>query len=258
MTRAALLSLVLCLGYPCATHQARAAQLNYKLYVLGFPVADAVLGIDLATRAYRASLGFRTTGLADLATNGRLQQSASGRFEGDWPAPLEFNSNGSLRGQQRIVDLTWHDGNPIATTITPPNATEREDVPPILRAHTIDPLSMIVQLVALAARTGRCEGAAHGYDGRQLELFEARTAGEEDLPRSPRSSFSGHTLRCDFTDQTLAGFRFGSPPEEKLRMHQGTIWLSQVLPGAPRLPVRASIETRWLGDAMIYLTSVAP
>ena len=43
-----------------------------------------------------------------------------------------------------------------------------------------------------------------------------------------------------------------------MRVHRGTIWLAQVLPGGQMVPVRASVETRWLGDAMIYLTSTSP
>jgi hypothetical protein len=56
----------------------------------------------------------------------------------------------------------------------------------------------------------------------------------------------------------LAGYRIGSGRDDDLRIHRGTIWLAQVLPGAQKLPVRASVETRWLGDAMIYLTSASP
>ena len=85
---------------------------------------------------------------------------------------------------------------------------------------------------------------------------EARTAGEEELPASGHSNYAGRALRCDFTDRTLAGFRTGSSRNDDLREHRGTIWLGQILPGSPRLPVRASVETRWFGDAMIYLKSV--
>ena len=43
-----------------------------------------------------------------------------------------------------------------------------------------------------------------------------------------------------------------------MRPRRGTIWLARLTPGAQFLPVRASIETLWLGDAMIYLTRMAP
>jgi hypothetical protein len=258
MKCAAPLILLLCLASPLAAHPAAAAQLSYTLYVLGLPVADAVLSIDLGSPAYRVTLRFRTTGLADLVAGDRLEEHANGRFEADRPAPLEYTSNGRLHGQDRVVDMSYRDGAPVLAAITPPNEAEREDVPAALRARTIDPLSVIVMLLHLTATTGRCEGSARAYDGRRLQQLDARTAGEEDLPPSSRSSFSGRGLRCEFTDQTLAGFRIGSGRDDDLRTHRGTIWLSQVLPGVPRLPVRASVETRWLGDAMIYLTAASP
>jgi hypothetical protein len=91
-----------------------------------------------------------------------------------------------------------------------------------------------------------------------LELFEVKTAGEEELAPSGRSNFRGHALRCDFTDKTLAGFRLGSGREDDARERRGSIWLAGIFGESQRLPVRASIETRLLGDAMLYLTAAAP
>lgn len=258
MKPAAPLILLLCLASPLATYGAAAAQLNYTLHVVGLPVADASLNLDLAASTYRVILRFHTTGLADLVDGGRLEETVSGRFENDRPAPQVYTSVGYLHRQERIVDMTWHDGTPVTTAISPANATEREDVPVALRAGTLDQPSLIVLLLHLTDRTGRCEGSGRSYDGRDLQSFASRTVGEEDLPGSSRSSFAGRALRCEFTSQTLAGFRFGTGGEQDHRPHRGTIWLARVLPGLPRLPVRAAVETRWFGDAVIDLTSASP
>ncbi|MGA3003027.1 MAG: DUF3108 domain-containing protein [Acetobacteraceae bacterium] len=258
MKPATSLIALLCLTSPLAVHRAIAEQLNYTLHVVGIPVADAALTINTTGSAYRAVMRFHTTGLANLVDGSSLEEAVSGEIKNDRPAPQVYSSNGYLHGQNRIVDMTWQDGSPVATAITPPNATERADVPVALRAGTVDQVSLIILLVHLAQQTGGCEAAARSYDGRDLQLFQVRTAGEEELPASGRSSFSGRALRCDFTSQTLAGFRFGSGGEQDHRSHRGTIWLGQVVPGGPRLPVQAAVETRWFGDATIYLTSVAP
>jgi hypothetical protein len=258
MKRAAPLILLVCLSVQLAGTAAHAARLNYTLYVLGLPVADAELGVDLSASTYRMTFRFHTTGLVDVVAGDRQDEHTSGRFEGGRPAVLEYGANGHLHGNDRVVGLTWRDGTPIVTTIIPPNEGEREDVPVALRAHTMDPLSAIVLLLHEAAQIGRCEDSARAYDGRRLQVFVSKTAGEEVVPPSSRSSFSGRALRCDFTDQTLAGFRLGSGRDDDLRTHKGTIWLGQILPGGPPLPVRAAVETRWMGDAMIYLTSASP
>jgi hypothetical protein len=253
MKRAGPLTLLLCI----AACSAGAAQLNYTLYVVGLPVADASLNVDMSGAVYRGILGFHTIGLTNLVDSGRLEETTTGHFEGDRPVPQVYTSSGYLHGQTRMVDMTWRDGTPVVTAITPPNATEREDVPEALRAGTVDPISLIVLLIHLADQTGRCDGTARGYDGRDLQVFNVRTMGQENLPSSIRSSFSGHAERCDFVSQTVAGFRLNSGDQDR-RPHRGTIWLAHVLPGNPPLPVRASVETRWFGSAMIYLTSVSP
>jgi hypothetical protein len=258
MKPATPLILLLCFAPPFAVHRAIAEQLNYTLHVVGIPVADAALNIDLTEAGYHAALRFHTTGLANLLDSGHLEETVSGGLRNDRPAPQVYTSNGFLHGQNRVVDMTWQDGSPLVTAITPPNATEREDVPAALRAGTVDQVSLIVLLLHLADQTGRCEATARSYDGRDLQSFQVRTLGEEELPPSGQSSFSGRALRCEFTSQTLAGFRFGSGGEQDHRPHHGTIWLGRVVSGGPRLPVRAAVETRWFGDATIYLTSVAP
>jgi hypothetical protein len=249
--------ILLCLAAPFM-HRAIAEQLNYRLHVVGIPVADAALNIDLTETGYRASLRFNTTGLANLVDSGRLEDTVSGGLRNDRPAPQVYTSNSYLHGQHRVVDMTWQNGNPVVTAIDPPNATEREDVPAALRVGTVDQISLIVLLLHLADQTGRCDGSARSYDGRDLQLFQVRTVGEEEVPASGQSMFSGRALRCEFTSQTLAGFRFGTGGEQEHRPRRGTIWLGRVGPGGPRLPVRAAAETRWFGDATIYLTSVAP
>lgn len=251
-----LILLPVMLALAVAARPAEAVELNYSLYFLGVSAADAKLSFDIAEASYRLTLAFHTTGIADLFVGDRLEEHTSGRFEKDQPAPADYASNGHLRGQDRVVDMTWHDGMPTITAITPANRTEREDVSTPLLAHTVNPLDAFVLLLHQVARTGRCEGSSRAYDGRRLQLLEARTLGEEDLPESVHSSYAGHALRCEFTDRTLAGFRTGAGRDNDLKDHRGTIWFSQVLPGLPRLPVRASVETRWFGDAVIYLKSI--
>jgi hypothetical protein len=258
MHRVAPLILLLSLAPFSPMPKAAAADLNYTLYVVGLPVGDATVSLDLGTSAYRAGLRFHTTGIADMFVGDRVDEHTSGRFESDRPSPVEYFSTGRRHGTDRIVGMTWHDGTPVVTTITPANSTEREDVPAALLAHTVNPLDAIILLLRQVARTGRCEASSRAFDGRRLQLLEARTLGDEDIPPSGRSSFSGRALRCDFTDKTLAGFRLGPGRDDDLRDHHGTVWLAQISPAGQKLPVRASVETRWFGDATIYLTSASP
>jgi hypothetical protein len=258
MIRAAPLILLLCLALPGAASRADAAQLSYTTYVVAVPVVDAVLTVDLTAATYRTALGFHTIGIANLFANSLVDDHVTGRLEGDQATPAEYSSKVRLHGEDRFVGMIWRDGTPTVTALTRGSDDEREDVPAASRAHTIDPLSALTRLLRLIDQTGRCDASSQTYNGRRLQSFVLKTAGEEDIAPSNRSSFSGRGLRCDFTERTIAGFRLDSRRDAEAREHHGTVWLSRIIPGGPRLPVRASFETPWFGDATTYLTAATP
>lgn len=53
----------------------------------------------------------------------------------------------------------------------------------------------------------------------------------------------------------VAGFRLGDDHARDSRPLRGSAWLAPVVSGGPPLPVRMSFETRWFGDATMYLTA---
>jgi hypothetical protein len=96
------------------------------------------------------------------------------------------------------------------------------------------------------------------YDGRRTVEIEAHTVGDEVLEPTNRSSFSGKTLRCDFSGRMLAGFLFGDDRERDSKPMHGSAWLAPVAAGGTPLPVRMTFQTRWFGDATMYLTGIGP
>ena len=250
--------LLICLAAPLTGPGPRAAQLNFDLYAVGVQVGESVMTVDLSASTYRMGLRYRTTGLARIVSNDSLDQTSAGAFEKDLPVPLEYKSVGKLRGHDRIVTMSYRNRNPVPTLIDPPNEAERDIVPEAHWQGTVDPLSAMAEMLRDAARTGRCDVSQRTYDGRRLEMFEARTVGEDDIASSGRSSFSGRSLRCDYTRQPIAGFRLGSGRAEDSRARHGSFWLAPVAPGGPPLPVRGVIDAMYLGEVTMYLTSVKP
>ena len=252
------MSILLFLIVSIAPRDAAATQLTFNLYALGFPVAESSMIVDLAPSGYHMGLRYHTIGLARVFDGDKLDQSSNGTFEHEQLVPLEFRSFVRLHSQDRVVVLDYRNGNPIVASISPANDAERETVPMARREHTFDPLSAMMDMLHLAAQTGHCDLSHYTYDGRRLELFEARTVGEEDVAPTSRSIFSGRGLRCDYSSQTVAGFRLGDGRDEDARPRKGTVWLAQVVPGGPRLPVRGLVDVRFLGAATMYLTAVTP
>ena len=251
-----LLSLLFLIA--AARGPALGAELNFSLYSLGIPVAESTMLVDLAGSRFRMGLRYHVTGVARLFSGDKLDEVTTGYVNDGKPAPVEYRSAITLKGRDRMVTLDFHDGSPTIAAIDPPNASERDEVPPPRLARAIDPMTAMVSMIMAVTQTGKCELSHETFDGRRLELFYARTAGEEDLPVNSHSTFSGRALRCDYVSKPLAGFLTGSGREEDARPRQGTIWLAHTLPGGPLLPVRALVDSRFLGQATMYLTSVSP
>src|SRR5580658_10153838 len=105
MNRVVPLTLLLCMASWAMAPGAVAAELNYRLYVLGIPGGEAAFSLDLAAATYRMEMHFRTTGIADLLVPDRMEERTAGRFENDLPTPVEYGSNGRRHGEERIVNM---------------------------------------------------------------------------------------------------------------------------------------------------------
>ncbi|MGH7153830.1 MAG: hypothetical protein ACREF3_07850, partial [Acetobacteraceae bacterium] len=89
---------------------------------------------------------------------------------------------------------------------------------------------------------------------RRLTRIDVRTAGIATLDTTIRSVFAGRALRCDFTQQMLAGFLRDNDSAAAHRPDHGSVWIAPAFPGSPPVPVRLAFATRWFGDVTLYLT----
>lgn len=251
----ALLSLLL----PGAAFAQTPASLHasYDTYAAGLHVAEVETGFSFGQWSYQMHLGYHTTGMVGFLFGGHQYDLVNGSWQGNHAEPSRFVGKGSWRGIDRQADIDYQDGKPLIRQLVPPNDAEREPVPDALQAHTIDTLSALAELIRAVQSTGRCEATAHTYDGRRAVEIEAHTVGEEVLAPTNRSSFAGKALRCDFSGRMLAGFLFGDNRERDSKPMHGSAWLAPVAAGPP-VPVRMAFETRWFGEATMYLTGIGP
>lgn len=231
---------------------------RYDMFAADLPVADIDTGFRIGPRDYRMTLSYRTTGLVGFLYRAHQATIVTGGWNGSRPEPVRFFGEGALRGEQRVTDIEYTAGRPVVRQLVPPNANEREPVPEALQIGSLDTLSSLIDLLRTVGTTGSCELTVHTFDGRRATEIEAHTVGEETLPPTRRSIFSGRALRCDFAGRLLAGFKFGDDRAREGRPLHGSAWIAPAVPGGPPMPVRMRFETRWFGDATMYLTSVAP
>jgi hypothetical protein len=241
-----------------AVHPTAPFHARYDTYAAGMHVAEVETGLSLGPWTYQLNLGYHTTGMVGFFFRGHQFDFVDGSWHGVQAEPSRFVGEGSWRGIDRQADIEYQDGKPIIRQLSPPNDAEREPVPEALQAHTIDTLSALAELIRVVDATGRCETAVRTYDGRRAVAIEAHTVGEEVLEPTDRSSFAGRTLRCDFSGRMLAGFLFGDDRERDSKPMHGSAWLAPLAAGGPRLPVRMTFETKWFGEATMYLTGLGP
>ena len=239
---------------PTRADETRPLHLDYETYALGVEVAELSAGFVLGRRDYQIDLAFHTTGLIGAMFGGHQKSSVAGVWEGDRPEPLRFVGDGFWHGQSRRIEIDYQAGHPMIRRLVPLNDKERDPVPVELQARSVDTLSALALLMRRVARTGRCETEIVTFDGRRAVGMRARTGPEETLSPTKGSSFAGPALRCDFEGHLLAGFPRDGDRAELRRPKRGSAWFARVVPGAPPLPVRISFETRWFGDATMYLT----
>lgn len=245
---------------PCVAFAQAPASLHatYETFAAGIRVADVQAGFDFGPRTYQMSLAYRTTGVVGFFLRGHQLDQVNGAWHGNMASPSVFLGRGTWRGRDRVAEIDYRQGMPMIEQLVPPNSAEREQVPEALQANTVDTLSALAQLIRVVGATGTCAMTVRTYDGRRAVEIEAHTVGEEVLEANDRSTFSGKALHCDFSGRMLSGFKFDDDRARDSRPMHGSAWLAAVAPGGPPLPVRMSFETRWFGDATMYLTGFGP
>ncbi|MDI3306685.1 MAG: DUF3108 domain-containing protein [Acetobacteraceae bacterium] len=216
---------------------------------------EALLQLD--GPRYRIVTRLHTTGLTGFFLHGEQLALAEGAWRGAEPVPFTYRLEGRWRGNLRRVVMDYtRPGQPRLQAVEPPNEAERETVPEELQRGTTDALSAMAKLARSVALTGRCDGEAAVFDGRRRADYRASTSGVERLPAE--GAFHGEALRCAFEGRIIAGVRRGDDPEEARQPQFGTAWLARVLPGAPPLPVRIEVPSRWFGTIRVVLTGLRP
>ena len=249
-----LLALSLLIPGPVAAQDAPQARATYNLYAAGFHVAEIEETFGIAPHSYDIRLAYHTTGVVSLFHHGHQLNTVFGTWDADRPQPQEFQSVGVWQGEDRVTLMDYVHGQPVVRSLIPPQDKEREPVPLALQQNSLDSLSAMALMVRRVMATGKCDAAVRTFDGNRASDVSAHTVGDETLLPDTRSMFAGRAMRCDFVGRMVAGFLYeDSSPFDRRPLH-GSAWLATVIPGAPPVPVQMQFDTRWFGEATMYLT----
>lgn len=236
---------------------ARAAPVDvaYTLSALGVTVMEITARLDVSDRGYRVEARSQTTGAAAMFVRGGQTTISEGGWRGTATVPQRYRADGVWRGEQRRTHLDFETGRPVLRSLLPALEPQREAVPPARLAGTIDTLSALVWMARLAGLDGRCDGRIMTFDGRRLQEWTVRTEGRQEVV-AMGGAFRGPALRCAITTQLIAGFRGDETRETAGRLFPGTVWLGQVSPHLPPIPVRADLESTMFGAVRVDLVHV--
>ena len=254
---------LLVLGSPAPARAQGAIHATYATYSHLVNVLNLEASMELTPGGYGIRIVTHTAGPVRLFLRSDITTEVSGRFSagpGDGAArPVRYSSDGQMNGDPRVTLIEYRGSQPTVRTLTPPNsADDRDDVSSTATVDTVDTLSAMAQLLRQVSTTGRCEGRVSTFDGRRLATLSARTAGEEVLERTGRSSFAGPALRCEFEGRQTGGFKRDDDVAREQRPQHGTAWFARLTPAGPVVPVRITFQSRILGEATMYISSPVP
>jgi hypothetical protein len=252
-----LAALAACLLMLPGLAAAQALRATYEVHAAGMVVMEIEARFDLSPQDYQLETRVRTRGIAALFASGEQTTRVRGGWSGTTPLPASYVSEGVWRGRARRTALDWEGGSVRVVALVPPNEEERETVSDELRSGTVDALSALAGLSRQVGTEQGCALSAPVFDGRQRSDFTAGN-GRREVILPWRDAWRGEALRCEVEGVQVAGFRFDGQWRENATPRRAVAWIAPPYAGAPPVPVRVDMPSRWFGTATAVLLRAEP
>jgi hypothetical protein len=241
----ALLSLALLALAPVPA-VASGADLSYEVWMGSSRVMKIELSVENGGDDYSMALDALLVGPPAWFDDYRLVSKVEGAMAEQGPTPRDYRTESHFEEGKKVkwIELAFDEaGQPLMTSDPPFSPHTR----PMLEAGELagseDPLSAILTLLHDTTAAGRCVGEAKVYDGRRRFDLAMLDRGQVLLERGLTSGFyEGPALRCAVQLTPVGGYRYDG--EDKSEVSSGTVlYLAELKPGLPRIPVRIEAET---------------
>ena len=231
--------------------------LVYEVYAGGLHVFTVDMNVALRDAGYDLDLALRTDGTLAWFVAWRMTSLADGRPEAASPVPARFRTDSLGRGNERWVELRYDGAGPPQVAAEPSaDEDDRDPVPDDLRLDTVDPLSAGLALIYSLAWTDGCELSLGVFDGRRRFNARSRDDGEREIAVGDLSPYGGLARACAVTVEPVTGFWRSAEGKYRARTEDFTVFLRQVTPETPPLPVRIEADTRF-GAVRVHLVQLA-
>ena len=235
--------------------------LRYDAYYSLFRVLTIESRSRVERDAYDVRSTMETVGFIGALFPWTYRSEVQGRIDDGRLAPDRFQSRSEFHGRVQQVELRYEGADPVVdklesfTSDVLGKGYRRDEVPPELRAGTIDPLTEITALAHGLAHGESCAGTRHVFDGLRRYDTVYEDLGEQTLEPSRRDPYRGRARVCRSYIRAIAGF-WKSKDERNEALTQVTAWLMPVRPGLAPVPVRLEVSAP-RGDLDIHLGKVS-
>lgn len=222
---------------------------DYSIRLSGLPVATATFRSAFNGNRYTISGSLQSAGLADIFSSTKGTTSVSGTVSRGRLHATNYSVNYKSGKRSRAIDVTFHNGNVITASMTPPRRKPKNWVPVStadMRA-VLDPISGLI--IPEGSRV--CPKTLPIFDGESR--LDLKLSSKGTKPYSTKG-FEGEVVVCGIRFVPKSGYRKGRDDVEYLRkLKTMEIWFAKAAGAKVYAPVYVQIPTK-LGPVTVSAT----
>jgi hypothetical protein len=240
------------------TATAQIADLKYDVYVGGLHIYSLDVEMRLQSGRYRLSVRGSTQGMVGMVYTWDTDLAADGLDQDGRVEARRYVSKTQWQSRRRTVELGFGADGRYALRQDPPPEPDPDiegALPTSLPSGVVDPLSFAISAARALAKTGRCDQTVPVFDGQRRFDVMVTQIGAATLQPNRYSIYQGPAMRCGLGILRISGFRksLRAKREKEERSTPPTIWVAQIRPELPPIPVRYDGEIA-LGKIVVHLT----
>lgn len=222
---------------------------DYSIRLSGLPVATATFRSAFNGNRYTISGSMQSAGLADIFSSTKGTTSVSGTVSRGRLHATNYSVNYKSGKRSRAIDVTFHNGNVITASMTPPRRKPKNWVPVStadMRA-VLDPISGLI--IPEGSRV--CPKTLPIFDGESR--LDLKLSSKGTKPYSTKG-FEGEVVVCGIRFVPKSGYKKGRDDVEYLRkLKTMEIWFAKAEAANVYAPVYVKIPTK-LGPVTVSAT----
>ncbi|MGE3623814.1 MAG: DUF3108 domain-containing protein [Bdellovibrionales bacterium] len=234
---------------------------TYEIYIGGIHFLTANILFRREAGSYDTHLHARTAGYLYKVLKWDGDVSSTGRIKGDRLSPVKYRNIDTWKDKPKTTELHFDGRGNIKAEFNPPNTdTNRETVTEDQMRGALDPATALVQMLAHVAVNQSCTLEVPVFDGKRRFDLRGEDGGKELIDETDYGIYKGAARLCNVSFEMIAG---EWKDREKNRFWERAgggkgrdafhIWLGNVAPEVPEIPVKLTSTSAW-GDIVGHLT----